>query len=75
VGRNAPYKSGDRIEIDAFVLLPVIYIPMNPVSHGLYVKPQDWEFSSIHRFIGEGIYPPNWGEDEFPNIPQDIGCE
>ncbi|MDJ0746767.1 MAG: hypothetical protein QNJ32_25890 [Xenococcaceae cyanobacterium MO_167.B27] len=21
--------------------------------------PQDWQFSSIHRFIAQGIYPPN----------------
>jgi putative transposase len=51
------------------------YIHINPVNHGLCEKPQDWPFSSIHRFIAQGIYPPNWGADEFPYIPQDIGYE
>jgi putative transposase len=51
------------------------YIHMNPVNHGLCEKPQDWRFSSIHRFIAQGIYPPNWGEDDVPTIPKDIGYE
>ncbi|HAX90312.1 MAG TPA: hypothetical protein DCY91_29750 [Cyanobacteria bacterium UBA11370] len=27
-----------------------------------------WSFSSIHRFIAQGIYPPNRRQDELPNI-------
>jgi hypothetical protein len=68
-------ESRDRIEIDGFVFSPIIFIPINRVNHGLCEKPQDWTFSSIHRFIAQGIYPPNWGEDEFPHIPKDIGYE
>nr|WP_215609583.1 hypothetical protein [Leptothoe spongobia] len=42
------------------------YIHSNPVRHGLCEKPQDWEYSSVHRFIAEGVYPPNWGQEESP---------
>ena len=51
------------------------YIHINPVKHQLCKTPQDWEFSSIHRFIAQGIYPPNWGQDRHPNIPDNIGYE
>ncbi len=37
------------------------YIHINPVKHGLCQHPQDWPYSSIHRFIQQGIYPNNWG--------------
>ena len=37
------------------------YIHYNPVKHKLCKLPQDWQFSTIHRFISQGIYPPNWG--------------
>jgi putative transposase len=29
------------------------YIHNNPVKHGLCSNPQDWQFSSIHRFIAQ----------------------
>ncbi len=51
------------------------YIHYNPVRHGLCKNPQDWQFSSIHRFIAQGIYPANWGRDESPEIPQQIWDE
>ena len=37
------------------------YIHFNPVKHGLCQTPTEWEFSSIHRFIAQGLYPKNWG--------------
>ncbi|HEY9703875.1 MAG TPA: transposase [Allocoleopsis sp.] len=51
------------------------YIHYNPVKHGLCTNPQDWEFSTIHRFIAEGIYPPDWGKNGKIDIPEDIGYE
>ncbi|MDD1415381.1 transposase [Dolichospermum sp. ST_con] len=39
------------------------YIHYNPVKHRLCINPQDWQFSSIHRLIEQGVYPPNWGVD------------
>jgi putative transposase len=37
------------------------YIHYNPVHHQLCQVPTDWQFSSVHRFIEQGIYPPSWG--------------
>jgi putative transposase len=51
------------------------YIHYNPVKHGLCLKPQDCPFSSIHRFIAEGVYPSDWGMIETPIIPDNIGDE
>jgi putative transposase len=51
------------------------YIHYNPVKHGLCERPQQWEFSSIHRFIAQGIYSENWGSDRVPDIPLDVGYE
>ena len=51
------------------------YIHYNPVKHGLCLNPQDWKFSSIHRFIAEGIYPQDWGKSETISIPDYIGNE
>lgn len=51
------------------------YIHYNPVKHGLCANPQDWEFSTIHQFIAEGIYPEDWAKNEKIIIPDDIGNE
>lgn len=51
------------------------YIHYNPVRHRLCQSPQDWQFSSIHRFISQGIYPTNWGVNEVPKISKEIGNE
>ncbi|MEL7006920.1 MAG: hypothetical protein AAFN93_30010 [Bacteroidota bacterium] len=45
------------------------YIHYNPVKHGLCKAPQDWPFSSVHRFIEQGIYPSHWCKDESPVSP------
>jgi len=36
------------------------YIHYNPVKHGLVEDPKKWEYSTVHRFIKEGIYSENW---------------
>jgi len=51
------------------------YIHYNPVKHGLCATPQDWQFSSIHRFIKQGIYPSDWGGNGCPHLPSNIGEE
>jgi putative transposase len=51
------------------------YIHYNPVRHGLCSKAQDWQFSSIHRFIARGLYLPDWGVAEIPEKPQGIWDE
>jgi len=51
------------------------YIHYNPVKHGLCQSPKDWEFSSFHRFVKQAIYPEDWGANEAPYIPENIGNE
>ena len=38
----------------------VDYIHYNPVKHGLCTGPTDWQYSTIHRYIKEGVYPVDW---------------
>jgi putative transposase len=51
------------------------YIHYNPVKHGLCDSPKDWQFSSFHRFVKQGIYPEDWGVNQVPNIPRSIAVE
>jgi putative transposase len=37
------------------------YIHFNPVKHGLVMKPGDWEWSSFLRYVDEGKYDQDWG--------------
>jgi putative transposase len=37
------------------------YVHVNPVKHGLVKRVSDWPYSTFHRLVPEGIYPPNWG--------------
>ncbi|MHC4176145.1 MAG: REP-associated tyrosine transposase [Planctomycetota bacterium] len=42
----------------------VDYIHWNPVKHGLVARPADYPYSSFHRFVNLGEYPPDWGKDD-----------
>jgi putative transposase len=37
------------------------YLHWNPVKHGHVRQAADWPFSSFHRWVAQGIYPPDWG--------------
>lgn len=39
----------------------VDYIHFNPVKHGLVERVGDWPYSSFHRFVRQGVCPPDWG--------------
>jgi putative transposase len=39
------------------------YIHYNPVNHGWVNRVCDWEGSSFHDYVNEGIYQVEWGED------------
>ncbi|MCX4191346.1 REP-associated tyrosine transposase [Methylophaga sp. OBS1] len=39
----------------------VDYIHYNPVKHGYVDKAIDWPYSSIHRYMREGLLSPDWG--------------
>jgi len=37
------------------------YIHWNPMKHGYVQRIIDWPYSTFHRFVNDGIYPPDWG--------------
>jgi putative transposase len=37
------------------------YIHFNPVRHGYVKRAVDWPYSTIHRYVRQGIYPSDWG--------------
>jgi REP-associated tyrosine transposase len=42
------------------------YIHYNPVKHECVEDPIDWRWSSLSRWINEGVYESGWGCDESP---------
>lgn len=52
----------------------VDYIHYNPVKHGLVKSPRDWEYSTFHRYVRDGIYDINWGANEI-NLYENVGNE
>ncbi len=40
------------------------YIHFNPVKHGLANHPAEWPWSSFHRHVAMGFYPPEWAKPE-----------
>jgi len=36
------------------------YIHFNPVKHGHVERPIDWPYSSIHRYVRQGVLPADW---------------
>ena len=39
------------------------YIHYNPVKHGHVTRPQEWKWSSFHRYRRLGYYEAGWGCD------------
>jgi putative transposase len=50
------------IRDDADFARHVDYIHYNPVRHGYVVHALDWPFSSLHRFVRDGVLADGWGE-------------
>jgi putative transposase len=36
------------------------YVHFNPVKHGWVTRVSDWPYSTFHRLVEQGIYPPDW---------------
>jgi putative transposase len=47
------------------------YLHWNPVKHGYTKTPMDWPYSTIHCFVAQGLYPPNWGGDGVDEYSED----
>lgn len=37
------------------------YIHINPLKHGLVERVADWQYSSFHRYVKNGILSEDWG--------------
>ena len=42
------------------------YIHFNPVKHGYAQRPIDWPYSSIHRYVQQGLLPADWAGAPLP---------
>lgn len=49
-----------RIRDDNDYKQHVDYIHYNPVKHGYCSQPTEWKYSTIHKFISDGLYPKGW---------------
>jgi putative transposase len=38
----------------------VDYCHINPVKHGHARRVAEWPFSTFHRYVEAGVYPPDW---------------
>ena len=36
---------------------------VNPLKHGWVKRVQDWPYSTFHRYVRDGVYPPDWCGD------------
>lgn len=50
------------IRDDADFARHVDYIHFNPVKHGWVPRAVDWQHSSIHRYVRQGLLDAGWGE-------------
>ena len=53
----------------------VEYIHYNPVKHGLTKAPSDWDYSSFHRYVDEGMYDIKWGAGVKMKFDATVGYE
>jgi putative transposase len=52
------------IRSDGDYAVHVDYIHFNPVKHGLVSDVAAWPYSSFHRAVAKGWYPPEWAGKE-----------
>lgn len=76
-GHGPPYWQArfwaHRINDETDYARHVDYIHINPVKHGLVTRVVGWPWSTFHRYVREGILPPDWGGGL--ELPSDIGNE
>ena len=51
------------------------YIHFNPVRHNLVRAPKDWQFSSFHRYVSNGIYKLEWDAGVRMEFSAKVGYE
>ena len=63
------------IRDDQDLIQHVEYIHYNPVKHGLEKAPKDWEYSSFHRYVRNGVYDSEWGAGVEMKFDSEVGGE
>lgn len=53
-----------RIRDDSDYRQHMDYIHYNPVKHGYVVNPQDWQYSTLNKWIEKGVYPADWAKGD-----------
>ena len=48
------------------------YLHYNPKKYGLVERVSDWEYSSYHRWVRAGVYPPGWGGGVAPALCEEL---
>lgn len=51
----------------------VNYIHYNPVKHKLVNNPSDWPYSSLAKYIHQGLLPEGWAEEPTEPINNEYG--
>ncbi|MGJ0484099.1 MAG: REP-associated tyrosine transposase [Methylomicrobium sp.] len=59
------------IRDDADYQRHVDYVHVNPLKHGLVKRVDDWPYSTFHRHVAKGIYPPDWCGDPDSEVDGD----
>ena len=39
------------------------YVHINPVKHRLVARVADWPYSTFHRLVEQGVYPPDCADE------------
>ncbi|MGR6871286.1 REP-associated tyrosine transposase [Pseudomonas sp. HK3] len=39
------------------------YIHINPVKHGFVITPNEWPYSTYHKYLNNGFYANDWGKN------------
>ncbi|HET7832047.1 MAG TPA: transposase [Gallionella sp.] len=51
----------------------VDYIHYNPVKHGLVSRVAEWQYSSFHRYVRQGLLPEDWAGGTSDEISDQYG--
>ena len=52
-----------QIRDEADFIRHMDYLHYNPVKHELVESVVDWPYSSFHRYVIQGFYGEDWGDD------------
>jgi len=50
------------------------YIHYNPVKHGYVSKPVEWPYTSLRRYVEQGVLSADWGANGII-LPETVGME